>query len=166
LLGNQQVIFPSWPSAPENPVAVCTRKGAFSPARLAWSSAPVWTVTGNVGFRHRDGNDANRYICKGVHQRRVARHGKPAPPASEVRGRVNCLFTWGACGRSRARDLPRREARSHWVHQERGFRICGTRHSRQRGRRRTNYTQSKTYPPKSESIGEKMFSTYVRWCEH
>src|SRR6266516_3375474 len=41
------------------------------------------------------------------------------------------LFAWRTCGRRRAWDLPRRQARSTWVHQERGSRICGTRHSHQ-----------------------------------
>jgi hypothetical protein len=37
------------------------------------------------------------------------------------------LFSRRTCGRCPARDLPRGQARSPWVHQERGSRICGTR---------------------------------------
>src|SRR6266478_116843 len=41
------------------------------------------------------------------------------------------LFAWGTCGRRRARNLSRRETWSPWADQERGSRICGTRHSYQ-----------------------------------
>jgi predicted site-specific integrase-resolvase len=44
---------PHGQSASENPAAVCTRKGVFSPTRLAWGSAPVRTVTANVRFRYK-----------------------------------------------------------------------------------------------------------------
>jgi NAD(P)-dependent dehydrogenase (short-subunit alcohol dehydrogenase family) len=41
---------------------------------------------------------------------------------------VNCSSLGGLVGGAEARDLPRRQARCSWAHQERGSRICGTRH--------------------------------------
>src|SRR5438105_12193148 len=41
------------------------------------------------------------------------------------------FLAWGTCGRCRAWDLPRRQARSNWVHQERSSRIRCAGHSNQ-----------------------------------
>jgi NAD(P)-dependent dehydrogenase (short-subunit alcohol dehydrogenase family) len=41
---------------------------------------------------------------------------------------VNCSSLGGLVGGAEARDLPRGQARSPWVHKERGSRICGTWH--------------------------------------
>ena len=45
---------------------------------------------------------------------------------------VNCSSLGGLVGGARARNLSRRKAWSARIHQERGSRICDTRHSRQR----------------------------------
>jgi predicted site-specific integrase-resolvase len=48
-----ETIFPLSSPTSENPVTACTRKGVFSPTRLARGSALVWTVTVNVRFRYK-----------------------------------------------------------------------------------------------------------------
>src|SRR5713226_3490778 len=50
---------------------------------------------------------------------------------------VNCS-SLGGRGRRRTRDLPRRQARRPWVHQERRSRICGARHPHQYDMPRTH----------------------------
>ena len=103
---------------------------AFGRLDAAYNNAGVQNVVAETADATREDFDRVMAInlrgvwsCMKFELRQMRRQGSGAI--------VNCSFDRRSCGRSRARDISRGQARRYWPHQERGFGIRREGHSHQ-----------------------------------